>query len=288
MFLAVILSFVLVLILPHPAFAWGPATHLELGAAVLENTALFTLPVRSLLENFPYDFLYGNISADIVVGKNLVEELKHCHNWKMGFKLLRKAENDPQKAFAYGYLGHLAADTVAHNQFIPEMMIRSFSTNILRHIYWELRFDALADKKTWQMPKKIVNKIHPENDLLLDSIIEDSPLSFKTNKKIFSGIHNFQSFEHWHTMLTLISASSKWSLDSEDKEKYFNASLNAVTGFLKYQQHAECVRKDPTGKHSLNAAKYIRRRLKTIRRQGKNWEEALDNALRWVDSSEEA
>lgn len=284
MFLAIILSFALVLLLPHAAFAWGPATHLEIATAVLNDAADFTLPLRALLENFPYDFLYGNISADIVVGKNLVEELKHCHHWKMGFKLLRKAENDPQKAFAYGYLSHLAADTVAHNQFIPEMMIRSFSTNILRHIYWELRFDALADKKTWQLPKRILKGIDPENDLLLDSIIEDSPLSFKTNKKIFSGLHSIQSFEHWHTMLTLLSASSRWSLDREDREKYFNASLDAVKDFLLHHHGAACVKKDPTGKHSLNAASHMRRRLKSIRRQGKDWEEALDNALRWVDS----
>jgi len=284
MFLAIILSFAFVILLPHPAFAWGPATHLELATAVLNDAACFTLPLRALLENFPYDFLYGNISADIVVGKNLVEELKHCHHWKMGFKLLRKAQNDPQKAFAYGYLSHLAADTVAHNQFIPEMMLRSFSTNILRHIYWELRFDALADKKTWQLPKKILKEINPENDLLLDSIIEDSPLSFKTNKRIFSGLHSIQSFEHWHTMLTLLTASSKWSLDHEDREKYFNASLDSVKDFLLNQHGAACCKKDPTGKHSLNAATHMRKRLKSIRRQGKDWEEALDNALRWVDS----
>ncbi len=284
MFFAMILSFAFVLLLPHPAFAWGPATHLEVATAVLNDAAGFALPLRALLENFPYDFLYGNISADIVVGKNLVEELKHCHHWKMGFKLLRKAQNDPQKAFAYGYLSHLAADTVAHNQFIPEMMLRSFSTNILRHIYWELRFDALADKRTWQLPKKILKEIDPENDLLLDSIIEDSPLSFKTNKRIFSGLHSIQSFEHWHIMLTLLSASSKWSLDGEDREKYFNASLDSVKDFLLNQHGAACCKKDPTGKHSLNAAAHMRRRLKSIRRQGKDWEEALDNALRWIDS----
>ncbi len=284
MFFVIILSFVFILALPHAALAWGPATHLEIASAVLNDTAAFTLPLRALLENFPYDFLYGNISADIVVGKNLVEELKHCHNWKTGFKLLRKAGNGPQKAFAYGYMSHLAADTVAHNRFIPEMMIRSFSTNILRHIYWELRFDAFADKKTWQMPRRILDRIDPENDLLLDSIIEDSPLSFKTNKRIFSGIHSIQSFEHWHTMLLLISATSKWTLEREDREKYFNASLDAVKDFLLFQHDAACIKNDPTGRHSLNAASHIRRKLKSIRRQGRDWEEALDNALRWVGS----
>ena len=66
---------------------------------MLENTRLLIPPARALLEAYPYDFLYGNISADIVVGKNLCEELKHCHNWKIGFKLLKRAETDSQTGF---------------------------------------------------------------------------------------------------------------------------------------------------------------------------------------------
>ena len=135
MFVVAALALFILLVLPDAAFAWGPATHLELGKTMLENTKLLIPPARALLEAYPYDFLYGNISADIVVGKNLVEELKHCHNWKIGFKLLKKAESDSQRAFVYGYLSHLAADTIAHNHFIPEMMIRSFSSRTLRHIY---------------------------------------------------------------------------------------------------------------------------------------------------------
>ncbi|MBI5344478.1 MAG: zinc dependent phospholipase C family protein, partial [Deltaproteobacteria bacterium] len=112
-----VISIIIVLFMPDAVLAWGPPAHLEIGQEILGNTALITHAVRALIERFPYDFLYGNISADIVVGKNLVEELKHCHNWKMGFKLLKKASTDSQKAFAYGYLSHLAADTVAHNHF---------------------------------------------------------------------------------------------------------------------------------------------------------------------------
>lgn len=281
-FLTIIISLILIFIVPDAALAWGPATHLELGYTVLSNARLLSAPVRLLIETFPYDFLYGNISADIVVGKNLVEELKHCHNWKIGFKLLRKAETNSQKAFAYGYLSHLAADTIAHNHFIPEMMIRSFSTRTLRHIYWEMRFDALADKKVWQLPKKMVKEIHDDNDRLLDSIIEDTPFSFRTNKTIFSSMLSIQRFQQWHRMLNLLSTSSRWSLDGEEKEQYFRSSTDAIIGLLNHAQKAPCVKKDPTGRHSLNAAKFIRKKLKTIKRQGKDWEEAMDSALKWV------
>lgn len=280
--LAIVFSFLLVLILPDTVFAWGPATHLEIGYAVLSKTNLLVTPVKLLIETFPYDFLYGNVSADIVVGKNLVEELKHCHNWKVGFKLLKKADSNSQKAFALGYLSHLAADTVAHNHFIPEMMIRSFSARTLRHIYWEMRFDALSDKRVWELPKKMVKEIHDDNDRLLDSIIEDTPLSFRTNKTIFSSMMSLQRFQQWHRMLNLLSDRSRWTLHREDKEKFFAASFEAVMGLLNHEHKAACVKKDPTGKHNLNAAKFMRKKLKTIQRQGKDWHEAMDSALTWV------
>lgn len=279
---SIIFSLLIVFLLPVDSFAWGPATHLELGNAVLHNTGLLVPPLRALIEAFPNDFLYGNISADIVVGKNLVEELKHCHNWKIGYKLLRRAETDSQKAFAYGYLSHLAADTIAHNHFIPEMMIKSFSARTLRHIYWEMRFDALADKRVWQLPKKIVRKVHLDNDRLLDSTIEDTPLSFRTNKTIFSSMMSLQRFEQWHRMLNLLSLTSKWSLHKEDKDRYFSVSFDSIIEMLNYSQKASCVKKDPTGKHSLNAAKFIRKKLLKIRRQDRDWEEAMENALKWV------
>lgn len=279
---AIVFSFLLVLILPDTVFAWGPATHLEIGYAVLSNTGRLVTPVKLLIETFPYDFLYGNISADIVVGKNLVEELKHCHNWKVGFRLLKKAGSNSQKAFSLGYLCHLAADTVAHNHFIPEMMIRSFSARTLRHIYWEMRFDALSDKRVWELPKKMIKEIHDDNDRLLDSIIEDAPLSFRTNKTIFSSMMSLQRFQQWHRMLDLLSDRSRWALHREDKDKFFAASFEAVMGLLNHEHKAACVKKDPTGKHNLNAAKYMRKKLKTIQRQGKDWQEAMDSALTWV------
>lgn len=277
-----LITLIAVLLVPGTADAWGPATHLELGNAVLNNPGLLTAPARALIEAYPFDFLYGNISADIVMGKNLCEELKHCHNWKVGFKLKNRTESDSQKAFALGYLSHLAADTVAHNHFIPEMMMRSFSARTLRHLYWELRFDALADKKVWLLPRKMIKSIHKDNDRLLDSIIEDTPLSFRTNKTIFSSLMNINRMEHWHRMLNHLSRSSRWVLEEDVKIRYFTASLDAITDLLTNSQKASCLKKDPTGKHSLNTARLMRKKLTTIKKAGKDWEAALDNAVKLV------
>lgn len=275
------LTFLACLLLPAVAHAWGPATHLEIAREVLQNSSLVSGAVRGLIEAFPYDFLYGNIAADIVVAKNLVEELKHCHNWRIGFKLLKKAESNSQRAFAYGYLSHLAADTVAHNNFIPEMMISTFNKRALRHIhvYWEMRFDMLADKRVWKLPKQIVKSIHQDNDKLLDSIIEDTPLSFRTNKTIFSSILSLHRFDQWHRMLDILSTNSKWSIKPKEKERHFNNALEAAIDLLNHGQKAACVKKDPTGKESLAAADATRNHLNSLRKCGDDWERALEHAI---------
>jgi hypothetical protein len=265
MIFTVVLTFLLVILIPEVSYAWGPGTHLELGREVLHNLDLLPWAIRDIVARYPYDFLYGKISADIVVGKNLVEELKHCHNWRFGFKLLEKAEDDSKMAFAYGYLSHLAADTVAHNIFIPQMMIRSFSSRILRHVYWEMRFDALADKHVWNMPKKIVREVHRDNDRLLKSTLEGTPFSFRTSKTIFSSMLSLHRVERWHHMLELLSTKSKWALHKEDKKRFFTLSFDAVMDFLIRGSGARCVKIDPTGRGNLKSAKSVRRKLKTIR-----------------------
>lgn len=284
MVVVIALTFLLCLFLPSAAQAWGPAAHLEIAREVLQNTGLVSGAARGLIEAFPFDFLYGNIAADIVVAKNLVEELKHCHNWKVGFRLLKKAESDSQRSFAYGYLSHLAADTVAHNNFIPEMMISAFKSRAFKHVYWEMRFDMLVDKRVWQLPKQIVKSIHQDNDRLLDSIIEDTPLSFKTNKTIFSSILSLHRFKQWHRMLVILSTNSKWSIKPKDKERQMRCALEAAVDLLNNGQKAACVKKDPTGKKSIAAAEATRRRLNSLCKSGDDWESALEHAIeetRW-------
>jgi len=274
-----IASFIIILFLPQDALAWGPATHLELGLNVLSHANEIPQGIAAVIGKFPFDFLYGNISADIVVGKNLVEELKHCHNWNFGFRLLRKASGDSQRAFAYGYLSHLAADTIAHNHFIPEMMVKSYSTRILRHGYWELRFDILANKRVWEIPKKMVKRVHRDNDRLLRSSLEGTPLSFRTNKTIFSSILTLNRVEHWHRMLAILSSQSRWELGREEKDRYSKLSADAIFDILTHRTKAGCIRKDPTGRENLRLAKSFRKKLKSIKKDTDRLEDELERAL---------
>ncbi len=279
MFGIILAAITLILLLPSSSEAWGPATHLEIGRQVLQNLDALPPTVRALIVKFPYDFLYGTISADAIVGKNLVEKLKHCHNWSFGYKLLGRSGTDSQRAFAYGYLSHLAADTVAHNHFVPEMMLRTFSTRTLRHIYWEMRFDALVDKRVWRIPEKIVQSVHDENDLLLSSTLEEMFLPFKASKRIFSSVLSLHRVDHWHSMISHLSKRSKWVFDGDQKSHFYDQAYDASFGFLKFGKRARCLRKDPTGRHNLKEALKTRKKLKTIKRRGGDWEGALKKAI---------
>ncbi len=261
--LAIILSSVfLVILTPLSASAWGPATHLEITHNILSNPNLLTASIRELILRFPHDFLYGSVSADIVMGKNLMTELTHCHNWKTGFDILNKARHGRQKSFAYGYLSHLGADTVAHNLYIPEMMIRSFPTRTLRHLYWELRFDALVGDEVWGLQKDLAIGANKDNHILLDSVIKGTPLSFRTNKTIFSGFLVLNRVRRWQETLRLVNRLSRWSLPAEAKARFIEASIAAAADVLCNKEKALCIAKDPTGRAALKAAGALRKRLK--------------------------
>ena len=80
----------------------------------------------------------------MIIGKKLSSRRKKCHDWTAGWRLLENSHDDRTKAFAHGFLCHLAADTVAHNYFIPEQIVRTGSTITLGHLYWELMADQLT------------------------------------------------------------------------------------------------------------------------------------------------
>jgi len=263
-----IMGFVVILLWPHSAFAWGPATHLQIGWQILHNLDAIPLSLKALLESYPYDYLYGCISADIILGKKFTKALSHCHNWRIGFRIKSRARTPFQQAFAYGYLSHLAADTVAHNHFIPEKMILTYSTRFLRHLYWEMRFDAHADRVVWNLPYDIMNDIHKENDPLLEEVLTSTIFSFKTNKKIFNHILLIHRMEQWHRMIDKLSNNSKWILKREEVEEYYKRSIDAVIDVFNNERKARCIKEDPAGRKSLLVAKRIRRVLKIRKLMG--------------------
>ena len=135
-------ALVLLALFPHTAHAWTPGTHVFLGEAVLRSLTLLPDATADVLRAFPYDFLYGSIAADTSMAKKYVPTGRHCHSWAVGLEIHDAAPDEPMRAFALGYLAHLAADAIAHNHFVPKQLAVTASTSSLGHSYWESRFET--------------------------------------------------------------------------------------------------------------------------------------------------
>ncbi|MEE9165389.1 MAG: zinc dependent phospholipase C family protein, partial [Nitrospinota bacterium] len=107
-----------VLLTPENAFAWGVGLHITQGTYILKHLSLIAPNIVVILEAFPYDYLYGCISADIFIGKGVKKRWDHCHNWTLAKKMLLRADSNCTTAFVYGYLSHLAADIISHNFYV--------------------------------------------------------------------------------------------------------------------------------------------------------------------------
>ena len=140
--LAVVGVGLILLLVPHQAYAWTPGTHIYLGESVLANLSFLPAGVADLLRAFPFDFLYGNIAADSSMAKHYAPLGRHCHYWHVGQEIHDLAATEALRAFGLGYLSHLAADTIAHNYFVPRQLMLTSSTAAVGHSYWETRVEA--------------------------------------------------------------------------------------------------------------------------------------------------
>lgn len=260
MFIIAFFLFISFIVFPVDAYAWGAGVHLEVGLHVLDNLHLLPAVIHMVLEAHPQDFLYGCISADITIGKKFaINYMNHCHAWRMGKKILKSAEADHQKACAYGYLTHLAADTIAHSYFVPFKMIRSFNTVLLKHTYWEIRLEAEVAPYIWKIAHEIAKKKFNDNDAMMRSVLSNTIFSFNTNKRIFNSILLLSRLRQWQKMLRSLSVSTKWPLHDNAKEEYLGLAKNAAISILVDMEKSPYWHADPTGKRALNTAKKIRK-----------------------------
>lgn len=167
--------------IPSHAFAWGPLTHMYLGSEILTLASVLPTGIYKLLKRYREDFLYGNLMADIIIGKNLLPQSKNPHSWDVAFNLFDAAETPQQKAFVYGYMNHLAADTIAHEKL-------THGVKYTGHTILEMKSDSLVGRKYWFMAVSIKRGVQRRNDIFLESTLESPFFSVKTNKHLYKGM----------------------------------------------------------------------------------------------------
>ncbi|HUE76403.1 MAG TPA: zinc dependent phospholipase C family protein [Longimicrobiales bacterium] len=250
----------LLFLTPERLFAFGPATHIFLGEQLLGSLYLLPAGIADLLRAYPLSFLYGSVAADISFAKKYVPAGRHCHYWHVGEEILSGARNDRLKAAGYGYLCHLAADTIAHNYFVPRQLMLTSSTKALGHSYWEHRLDVeLGEGYTGRAREVVVEYDHSEADNLFDSVLSGTIFSFETNRRLFRGMVRFQDNDRWQNVFGRVLGRSRWDLQGTDVDGYLSRSFDSMVDYLLRRRASPAAARDPTGDFNLQLAKKVRR-----------------------------
>lgn len=252
-----------ILLVPAAAQAWGPLAHLNFSAQALASLHGVQPGLRAILQDFANEFLYGSLAADIVVGKNMTRYLYHCHNWRVGFNVFRQARPGAEQAFSLGFLAHLAADTVAHNYYVPFKTVSSFHKSNTRHAYWELRYDQRMDRDLSRLARQVSTRaIRGHDDFLERTLTGSSVIPFGVSRQLFRGLVASARMSRFHHVSRSVLAPERNLLLEQDLVDETNTlAVEAILGMLNEGERSEAARADATGGRNIRLATDLRKQL---------------------------
>ena len=268
----------LVLLVPHPLYAWTPGTHVVLGERILGSLNLLPQAVGDLLRAFPYDFLYGSIAADTTMAKKFAPADRHCHAWHVGREVFDEAPTDSLRAFGLGYLAHLAADAVAHNYFVPRQLVVTSSTRAMGHTWWEARVELLLGEAVAAAAGELIRLDHRPADAHLERILSPTIFSVRTNRRLFRGMVRLTDSRPWQIGLAVAQDQSRWELPAELITEHLNRATHYIRSAISDPQ-SPLLALDPNGEESIMRSKSVRRdAMRGHRHAEHDWIESVADA----------
>ncbi|MFO0752173.1 MAG: zinc dependent phospholipase C family protein [Thermodesulfovibrionales bacterium] len=216
------------LLIPSFAFAWGPLTHMYLGNEIFAYAPLLPAGIVALLRKYRQDFLYGNLMADMILGKKYLPDDKSSHSWDVALNLLDLAQKGPEKAFVYGYLSHLAADTVAHGILTEDKLD-------VEHTWEELKADSMINKVYWLQSVTFSKSVRRRNDRFLEDSLDSFIFSSRTNRRIYRGM----------VFLSLLNKKRKRGVDKEYLQHLHGESVTRMLDLLQNGKDASVLQSSP-------------------------------------------
>jgi len=256
------------LFLVQSAWAWGPATHIQLASRILENLGLLPEAVAVLLARYARAYLYGNIAADIVFAKRLSRVRQFCHHWSTAFEVLKNTKDDDSKAFAYGYLSHLAADTVAHGKYVPRQITLTGATVNFGHLYWELRADKQANEHAWKTFSQVMKADHTKHHHLMAQHLRGTFLPYEVNRILFERLNAAVLRPAHRRTVAILDRYSRYELPDELLQRYHAECVDRTLSLLRDGAKSPLLHEDPNGTAALMQTKILRKGFKQMKRRG--------------------
>ncbi len=257
-----------VLVAAETAWGWGPATHVKLACDILGRLDLLGTALAALLARHARDFVFGAIAADVVFAKRLSRVKQSCHQWPTAFAILDGAPNDSVRAFAHGYLAHLAADTVAHNKFLPRQMTVTRSTMSFGHIYWEARADSTIGMHYWERLRETIDADFEQHERVLAQKLTDTLLPFQWNRAIFHQLNAMLSHKGWLRTMDAWYHRSRWELPDDLLAEYRLECVDRGLDILSRGPLSPVTHEDPNGTAAIGHTRERRRLHRQMARAG--------------------
>lgn len=245
------------LLQPDHAHAWGPGVHVAAANWVLANLALLPLAVARCIGTYKEAFTYGSLSADIFIGKGCSVKPGHSHNWETGLALLDSVRGSRQKAYALGYLAHLAADIVAHNNYVPALMSATPGAGKLSHVYIEAQADRLVRWDTRDAVRLFESRLSRESDSSLRRATSAGRMPFLFKKQVFKSSMALVGGNSWRNSLSVCGLMTPGTRDTAFFTAMFDASLRSVVDVLCDPFDSAMTALDPIGESPLCDAKAL-------------------------------
>jgi len=144
------------------------------------------------------------------------------------------------------------------------MIISTFKSRTLTHLYWETRLDNKVDKSVWQLVDLFRKRDFSKNEMLLKSVLAYNLFPFQIHSKIYKGYMLFSRLEQWHKTIEIIRNFSKYKILKFVVNETFKLSVDYCVRVLKREDDEFIYKSDPMGRKTIAMAMLIKRNLKRV------------------------
>jgi hypothetical protein len=259
MFLGKILSFFLFFLFADFistdwAWGWGPAVHTVIGCSILGDLSAILPAFAQILKRYPLEYLYGSLAADFFMGKGRKHTDDHPHQWECGFRFLGDAKDDREVAYACGFLSHLAADVVAHNYFVPNLICQASTWKRMGHFYWETRADHAMGSGYTKIAREILHMDDLRCDDLLKAAVNNKNKGIKTMRRLITQSVKFSDYLQGSSSFDLFSKGLRYQISPDYLSFSTTLSFRLVRDVLLRPFSSPCLSCDPVGAINLTIA----------------------------------